>query len=500
MNTDLASRFIDALNTQKVEYCHWKSNLSLANALAGEEDLDILVDRKTLSKTIKILADLGFKGAMLKAGSNVPGIFHYYGCDPENGKICHVHLFNSVLTGESFVKSHSLPIERMLLENGGYFSGVRVVSKSAELVLFILRTFIKYGSLLDLLRLARSPESVQTELRWLLEGADMTEAVTLLGRYCPVIDEPLFIQCIETLDGTGLLAKRMLLARTVRRRLRVYAKYTPLKRLLAYIEFLWVKLRQRLTGNKKNKTLHSGGAVVAIVGADATGKSTLVAETSRWLGSVIAVRRVHVGKPPSTWLTLPVNSFLPLMRRLLPQLRRSWVSNKSGAKDAALPPQPEQSSRSLLYAVRAVALAWDRYQLLIKVRRWAANGEIVVCDRYPTDSIDAMDSPRLRVHSDRNGLKAMLYNRLARMENRLYVCMPPPDCVLRLSVSVETAKQRNRDRQAEVGMDAEDYLEARHREIQAWYKHGTKYTYDISTEQSLDDTILSVKTAIWDAL
>lgn len=499
MDTDLARRLIGSLNSQNIEYCHWKSNLSLANALAGEEDLDILVDRKTLSKIIKILTDLGFKAAIPRSGSTVPGIFHYYGFDPKNGKICHVHLFNSVLTGESFVKSHSLPIERMLLENGDYIDEVRVVSKSAELVLFILRTFIKYGSLLDLFRLAGNLKAVRTELRWLREGADISKSVTLLKKYCPVIDEALFLECIETLEGSSSLVKHMVVARKVRRQLQVYAKYTPVQRFFAYAQFLWIGLWQRLTGNRKNKTLHSGGAIVAIVGADATGKSTLVAEAGRWLGSFVAVRTVHVGKPPVTWLTTPVNGLLPVMRLLLPQLRQSRISRKALSAEPALPLQAEQSSCSLLYAARAVALAWDRYQLLIKVRRWAANGEIVICDRYPTDTLQAMDSPRLRDYPEQNGVKATLYNRLVRLENRFYVRMPPPDCVLRLSVSVETAKQRNWNRRA-TGMDAEDYLEARHRQIQEWNKHGTKYSYDIGTERSLEETILSVKNAIWEAL
>lgn len=498
-NLAITTRFIDSLNSHQIEYCHWKSNVTLGNALTGGEDLDILVDRKSLPQFIIILMEMGFKATVIKSGANVPGIFHYHGLDEETGKISHVHLYNSILTGESFVKSHFLPFERMLLENCDYIGQVRVVSRSAELVLFVLRTFIKYGSLLDLFRLVGNSDSLRTELRWLQAGSDISEAVALLEKYCPVIDESLFLKCIKTLEEPNSLLKRMRLARAVRWRLRVYAKYTPLKRLLAYALLLWAKLRQRFTGNKKNKTLHSGGAIIAFVGAEATGKSTLIAETGRWLGNVFAVRTVHVGKPPFSWLTAPVNILLPLMRRLLPQLRRSWKTRNARSEDPKLPPQTDYTSRSLLYAVRAVALAWDRYQLLIKVRRWAANGEIVVCDRYPTETTGAMDSPRLQEHPKRDGVRAALYNRLARFEHRLYGRMPPPDTVLRLKVSVETAKQRNRERAA-TGMDPEDYLEARHRETGEWYKHGTKYSYDIDTERSLEETVRSVKRAIWESL
>jgi deoxyadenosine/deoxycytidine kinase len=111
-----------------------------------------------------------------------------------------------------------------------------------------------------------------------------------------------------------------------------------------------------------------------------------------------------------------------------------------------------------------------------------------------------MDSPRLQERTDGKGFKISLHNRLVSLESRIYKNMPPPDVVLRLKVSVETAKQRNRDRRDEVGMDDEDYLEARHRQVSNWNKNGTKYYNDINTEMSLNDTILSVKRAIWEVL
>jgi thymidylate kinase len=497
MDRDLAitTQLIDSINRHDIEYCHWKSNITLSNALTGGEDLDILVDRKALPRFVAILLDLGFKLASIKSGDNVPGIYHYYGLDSETGKLSHIHLYNYVVTGESFVKSHFLPIEKMLLENPDHISNVRVASRSAELVLFILRIFIKYGSLLDLIRLARHPDAVLAELRWLQAGADLSESLALLDKYCPVIDETLFLKGIEILGQPNSLLKRMLLAYTIRRRLNVYTKYTRLERLFAYVKVLWVRQKQRFIGRRKNKTPNTGGAIIAFVGADATGKSTLVAETGRWLGSVFATQIVHVGKPPSTWLTLPLRIILPLMRRLLPHLRRDWVSNKA----RTLSPAAGHAQVSLIYAVRAVALAWDRYRLLVKVRRWAANGNIIVCDRYPTETLDAMDSPRLQEHPASHGIKTQLYNYLARQENRIYKQMPPPDIVLKLKVSIETAKQRNRDR-IEIGMDDEDYLEARHLQAGNWQKHGTKYSYDIDTEMSLAETILTVKRSVWEAL
>ena len=92
-----------------------------------------------------------------------------------------------------------------------------------------------------------------------------------------------------------------------------------------------------------------------------------------------------------------------------------------------------------------------------------------------------------------------LYNRLARHEQRLYQQIAPPDIVLRLNVTIETAQWRNRER-IKAGKESDAYVASRHRQSREWHKSGTKFIYDIDTEQSLSETIRCVKKAIWESL
>jgi thymidylate kinase len=492
----LVDTLLDTFIQEEIVYSHWKSNINLAQAAAGEIDLDLLVDRTSLLSAITQLSRHGFKQAIVRWGANPPSIRHYYGLDPETNQLIHVHLFSRVLTGESFVKSHLFPFEAMLLQNVYYADRIRVASKPAELVLFTLRMFIKYGSLPDLASLRSKSASVRKEVRWLQAGSDLSEALLLLRKYCPVIDERLFVKCVATLENSDPLIKRVMLARKVRRRLKVYARHTFFQRLLAYFQLLQSEVRRRVGTKQKNKVLQAGGAVIAFVGADATGKSTLVTETGRWLGDVFTLRIIHTGKPPSSWLTLPVNIVLALLRNLT-SLRRGGRANTQAASDESPTQHRFRGFSSLLYALRSVVLAWDRLRLITKARRRVAEGEIIVCDRYPSSTLGAMDSPRLSQDSLRTGLLVAIYNRLAHFEKQLYKQIPPPDIVLKLRVSVETAKKRNRKRN---GQDGEAYLEARHRQSQAWTVPGTKYIFDIDTEQSLAETLDSVKKAIWESL
>jgi thymidylate kinase len=497
LTTTLVDSLVDTFNQAEIVYCHWKSNIDLAQATAGELDLDLLIDRKSLPQALTILSHLGFKAAEARWGANPAGIHHYYGFDPDNQQLIHVHLFSRVLTGESYVKSHLFPFETMLLENVYYSGRIRVTAKPAELVLFTLRMFIKYGSLLDLVLLRRKSKSLREEVRWLQDGGDLAEALSLLRKYCPVIDEQLFVKCIETLDRDSSLMTRMILARKIRRRLNVYARHTFFGRLLAYLQFLQAEGQRRLGTKRKNKVLQAGGAVIAFVGADATGKSTLVAETGRWLGEVFTVTRIHTGKPPSSWLTIPVNIALALVRRLISLRRTGHLKSQTSSSDSKPAQHKFAGLSSLPYAVRAVVLAWDRQRLILKARRRAAEGEIIICDRYPSRLVGAMDSPRLEEESLKTGPVATIYNHLARLEKRLYEQIPPPDIVLKLRVSLETAKKRNRERN---GQDGEAYLETRHRQSQAWHMPGTRYVYDIDTEQTLEETFYKVKEAVWESL
>lgn len=492
----LVDALLDRFNREGIVYCHWKSNIDLADVVAGKTDLDLLVDRRSVQRASAILADLGYRMAVSRWGADPPGICHYYGYDLETGRLVHVHLFSRVLTGESLVKSHLFPLEEMLLDNAEYTGLMRVPTKPAELVLFTLRAYIKFGSLPDVLALQRKLRRQRKEIRWLQEGDNLPKAVALLRQYCPVMDEGLFTACADAIHDRAPLWRRLALALKVRRTLGVYAKHTPPQRMLAYFQLLWAEGRRRLVRSRGHKVLRVGGALIAVVGADATGKSTLVAETARWLGEALTVRTVHVGKPPTSLRTAPLNAALALTRRL--GAARRWGSPAEPSPEADGSPTRHGFSglSSLLYAVRAVTLAWDRRRLILWARRLAARGEIVICDRYPTQTIGAMDSPRLveTPAGAGTGRAVAIYNRLVREERRLYAEIPPPDIVLALSVSLETAMRRNRERAA---TDEEGYLVSRHHQNQDWRIPGARYCVDIDTEGTIEETARRVRETIW---
>lgn len=494
MQHSLTQELINRFNKEGISYCHWKSNIDLVMTLEGELDIDFLISNDSLAHATEILMQLGFKQAASRWGLNPSGIFHYYGYDPEKNDIVHLHLFTRVLTGESFLKSHLFPFEDMLLKNTYSANGLTVTLKEAELVLFILRMYIKYGSLLDVVRLSKGDKKVREEAHWLKEGSDMNRVVTLLEKYCPVVSEEIFIECLNTILNRGSYPKKWKLSCQIRRRLRIYRKYTILGWLFGHIQLLTGNLIKKTRRQKGSKILFSGGTIIAIVGADATGKSTLASETSDWLRRDFVVNTVHAGKPPSTLLTGPINILFALnrqLRRRLRSVRKQDTGSSSNINDAYA---DGKSKNSLIYAIRAVCLAWDRLTLFRKIWRASANGEIIVCDRYPTSAMGMMDGPRLLEDSIQKGFGISIYNWLAKMERTWYCQISPPDIVIRLRVSLETAKMRNASRET---MDDENFLERRHRHAIDWFSTAKNTIHDFDTDLPYAETLLAVKKAIW---
>ena len=192
------------------------------------------------------------------------------------------------------------------------------------------------------------------------------------------------------------------------------------------------------------------GLVVAVVGADGSGKSTL----SRALAHAFARRpdAVHVyfgsGDGPSSRLRWPLRQ----ARRVV--LGRKGASPaRQGAK--ARHPTAFRTGR----AAWALALAQEKRAKLRGVARARARGAMVVCDRYPQAQFPGTnDGPLLHGWATS---RSRVKRALAAWEARPYELADrtPPDLVLRLQVDQTTAGERRPGH-------GQDYLSTRLRVVE----------------------------------
>jgi len=98
-------------------------------------------------------------------------------------------------------------------------------------------------------------------------------------------------------------------------------------------------------------------------------------------------------------------------------------------------------------------LAYDRYSQIKRYHRYISKGDIVIVDRYKSESYYMMDSRRLNP-DEYSGFKRWI----AELENGLYSKMAKPDILFNLTVPVDVAVERNRSRIKE-GKESEELSE-----------------------------------------
>lgn len=482
---------LSQMESQAVAYCHWKSNYHIDYALSGKEDLDILVDSQDFSRFMAILLKEEFKLAESITSSQQPGVFHFLGHDESTGKLINVHAYTRILTGDHFLKSYALPLEKLLLSDCRSVSGIQLPAKSTELIVFVLRNMLKHTTLMDLYLSRHSGPTTREELAWLEPEQSMEETLDKLSRFFPDLPAEDFRQAVDLISSTDTLLARLRLARRFRT---VLHKYSRIGTLPAAVGTGWAVTRMlynRKILGVKHMSLLEGGAVIALVGPQATGKTTLATGIQDWLGCELSVRRIHAGKPPATVLTKLPNMLIPLARSLFPRYKTETVESKLD--------HSEQNVQSYPWAflVRKVLVAHDRRALLRKAYRWARNGRIALCDRYPSDNpgaVDGMSFSEDQVQGEKSRLKQFLM----RWEQRIYRDICPPDLVLELQAPTEVAVVRNVTRN-KVDAGDEGYVRRRHA-MRRKPVFERCPVVQISTDRSIEETLRDVKIRVWSRL
>jgi hypothetical protein len=337
-----------------------------------------------------LLVSLGFEPSIETGVQALPSTEHHHALDAESGVIVHVHAYYRVISGESIAKNYRLPIEAMLLDNVRREGLINVPARGAELIVFVLRMLVKHTTPVELAFLVRDWRAVRQEVEWLVTDAAILEAEGLLARWMPRFDLDLFRLCVESLQRPDPVWRRIGLGFRVRAVLRGLNRKSLPQALLSEFWRFGGLVANRLTGSTRKLTPAGGGLVVAFVGSEATGKSTMLAETQRWLGEHYTVKRIHAGKPPATALTFVPHVLLPSLRRLLPEQRTTRVEAEYSQESVRSPRR-----FPLVFGLRSVMLAYERKVLLTRAFARSSNGTIVLCDRYPSSRSGAPDSPQL---------------------------------------------------------------------------------------------------------
>ena len=477
-------RLLLGLEAEGVRYCHWKSNVRLSGTLSGDEDIDILIDRRQAERFQSVVSAQGFKLARSRLGSDYPGVFHAIGLDETRGELLDLHAYHRVLSGDSFVKTYLFPVAEALLQGDARHLGVRVPSAEAEYVIFILRIALKSLAPVEIWKCNLHYDEVIEELAWLRARADRSRAAALCSELFPSVDDALFRKAEAAIEERGALLRRILIGIVLSWRLRHLRRLGPVRGLLAHVARLFTYALARFQ-KRRDGVPRAGGVIVALVGPKATGKSTISNALAKRFGKHLDVVQIHAGKPPPTLLSALPRLFVPLARRLFPAER---------LREYETPERRKSRQYSLFYVIRMTLLAYDRRKLLLRAHRRSAAGTIVISDRYPSQQVGAIDSS---CFDDAAVVLAgsRIKRRLMKWERRLYRDLPRPDIVLQLHAPIELALERDGSRIKEGGPDAEAVRR------RWWIESDVDFPdtplEPIDTQLPVEQSVLNAMNAVW---
>ena len=464
-----------ALNAEQIRYCHWKSNAALDRSRTAENDLDLLIARSDSERFGAVLHRLGLKLAW-SPSSSLPGVLNYYGYDEEADRLVHVHAHFQLIVGDDLTKNYRIPLEAPFLSEATRDGEFFVPPTELELIMLVIRLTVKHLSWDAVVaRLARIPKDARAELAWLDERTDDERIRELLARHLPFVEHQTFVDCRRALrKGAGT-------REGVRAASRLLAELRPCARRPRSADVrlkLWRRglsiLIRFVPYNLPRKRLASGGAVIAIIGADGAGKTTAVDALYTWLSKNFATTRVHLGRPPHSRTTTLVET--ATRARSAIEILRGRRTRGSGAVYSPA-----------FQAGLLVTLARDRYLAIRNVRRIATNGELVICDRWPLPQLSLMDTPR--IHRGLGPDARSPATALSALEQRFYRAMPDPDTLIVLLVDPEVAVARKRE-------EDPDFVRARWEELWTvdWEAAGA-HVVDAGRPQ--EEVLARLKSLIW---
>lgn len=492
------------LKKKNILWCSWKSNEHLMEGIEGKTDTDLLFYERDRQQVTKILHDCGFILFQAPAHRSYPGIIDALSIDPPNGRILHAHSHFLLDAGEKYLKSYMLPWSDFILETrvtSELSSRFFTSAPQVETVLLLVRESLKIRWR-D--RLRSKPEKswgnteFQKELIWLKERATPANikdcAKVLLNEEAAELIHEMVTKNVSL--GNFMQLRAMVKQISTQRSWQRMGKVTALGRRWLN-EGLWLATRiAEKTGISqkaiiRRRVLPGKGLVVAVLGIDGSGKSTVTRTiVSQWEAKLdIAYTYFGTGDGPQTLWSMMLKPVLFAGRTAKKLLKKFNITRNMGNSEVS----DNNRKISLSVILYAVTGALNKKRQIHRVNKLRNRGFVVICDRWPQNQTSGMnDAPFLSNFKDHGNF---IYRYLARWEARQFksICsLQQPDIVIRLFPSLEVAinrKEENKEMAEMIGQKLDALRVLRFPD--------TVDDHTVDANQPLETVLENVRRIIW---
>lgn len=478
---------LDAFDEHQINYCHWKSNEHLGEALDGDTDLDVLFDPAQRSQLEIVLDQCGLKRFRSTPLMQYNAIEDFVGFDKDNAMIWHLHTHYRMTLGEKHLKGYTVnPWGKMILDNRRKNeSGIFCSACEDELILLLVRMAMK-------LRLRDSGRGIgkddRKEMAWLIDRIDKN---AIENRAKQFVGDEAATEIVRLLNGIGLTKKVQLrkLHKLLVKQLRLFTGYSAFGSwwMRHKREWFWlvggIKRRRGINSFVANRRVSpNGGNVIAFLGCDGAGKSTTLAYVKKELNKKLDLATIYFGSGDG-------NS--SLLRKPMKLVAKKVAGKGIGhAVEKEYLEKKSVSLKSRLYSMAkiiwAVTLAKEKKTKIRQQTKARNNGLIVLTDRYPQTLFPGCsDGPLLSKYSG----KGML-GKIAAWEHRVYAsaALNPPDLTVKLIVPTDVAIERKPE------MTAEE-IDTKKKIVMGL--NLSNNTLVVDTSRSFEETRAEIMEAIW---
>lgn len=478
---------IRLLDEKEVNYVHFKSNEHIDESVVGKTDFDILVDRRSAAAYEAVLRSLDCKRFRSPKGSVYPAVDDWLGMDSETGTFIHLHTHFQLITGKSGFKNYVLPWGRIALdsrkkdpETGLYFP-----APEFELIELYTRIPAKISLRKDLRAMLKGYSlkgGTLREAQWLWQRVDKDALGEMLircfGSMAQSISADLFFKEHFTAGEYRHWRSRMLSVLNLHQRGGMEAVNLRSNIHKLRIKILGKLKKLRFTpGYQQKKFCHTGGLIIAFLGVDGSGKTTVTTSIHSWLSWKIETSLMALG------VGRRKQSAMYKLKQKIKALLGKKSSPKGQGKTKEEPiPRTWKNYRKQAYMVR---FAKQINRDIRRIHGYRLNGGIMITDRYPQlDYFGIADGPKVN----------QAFPKLQRQERKSLgiVREIQPDLVFKLMVPVEVSIQRR----------PEDPVESLQRkyEILKNITYSNAEVIEVDATRPLEEELLFIKKKIWEHL